>query len=240
MITNKMTNNINDISLRQASIITGIGLLIINILAPFGHISINNLIVPGDAAATASKIAASEGLFRISICCLLINAVLDIVVAWALYILLKPVNKSISLLSAWFRVAYTAILVVALSNLFSVLQLISGADYLAAFAPNQLHAQVMLIIDSFYNVWDFGLAIFGVHLLFLGYLVFKSGYFPKFLGILLLIAGFGYLHDPIGKILFPNYNITISEYLFIGEFLLIFWVLWRGFKGFDQKLEERQ
>lgn len=233
---NNMTVRINEISPRKAALVAGIGMLIISVLSPFGYAyAIMNQIVPGDAVATVSKIIASEGLFRAGICCLLINAVLDIVVAWALYILLKPVNKSISLLSAWFRLAYSAILVVALSNLFSALQLINSADYLAAFTPNQLHAQVMHVIDSFFNVWDFGLVIFGLHLLLLGYLVYKSAHFPKFLGILLQIAGIGYLHDPIGKILFANYGITISQYLFIGEFLLIFWVLHRGFKGFNQK-----
>ncbi len=232
MFQNEMTNNTNEISLRKASLISGFSLLIISILAPVGHYAIiQNLIVPGDAAATVSRIVASEGLFRIGICCLLLNAVLDLVVAWALYIVLKPVNKSVSLLSAWFRVVYTAILVVALSNFVNVLHLLGDADYLAAFESSQLHAQVMLLIDSYDNVWDLGYIIFGFHLITLGYLLFNSDYFPAFLGILVIIAGFGYLIDHIGIVLFSTYSFNISIYTFIGEVLLFIWLLIRGFKG---------
>ncbi len=164
-----------DISLRKAAIIGGFSLLIISILAPVGYYGlIQNLIVSGDAATTVSNIRASEGVFRIGICCLLINAVLDLVIAWALYIVLKPVNKSISLLSAWFRVAYTVMLVVALSNFVSVLQLLNDAKYLAAFGPNQLNAKAMLLIDTYGNVWNLGYVLFGFHLIILGYLVFKN------------------------------------------------------------------
>ncbi len=239
MNSDNQTTKFADTSLRQAAIIGGFALLIISVLAPVGHYAlIQNLIVPGDAAATVSKITASEGVFRIGICCLLINAVLDLVVAWALYIVLKPVNKSISLLSAWFRVAYTVVLVVALSNFVNVLQLLTGTDYLTAFGPEQLHAQVMLCIDAYDNVWNLGYVSFGLHLIILGYMIFRSGYFPKFLGILVEIAGFGYLIDSLGIVLFPNYSMNIAVYTFIGEPLLLIWLLMRGFKGFDLQSEE--
>ncbi len=239
MNSDKKAVRFTDVSLRQAAIIAGFALLIISILAPVGYYAlIQNLIVSGDAAATVSEITASEGLFRIGMFCLLINAVLDLVAAWALYIILKPVNKSISLLSAWFRVAYTVMLVVALSNFANVLQLLSGADYLAAFEPNQLHAQVMLFIDVYHNVWDLGYVLFGFHLIILGYLIFKSSYLPKVLGILVEIAGLGYLIDSLGIVLFPNYSMNIAIYTFIGEMLLYIVLLWRGFKGFDLKPED--
>lgn len=237
MNSDKEIVRFTDVSLRQAAIIGGFALLIISILAPVGYYGlIQNLIVSGDAATTVSNIKASEGVFRIGICCLLINAVLDLVVAWALYIVLKPVNKSISLLSAWFRVAYTVMLVVALSNFVNVLQLLSGA---ATFETNQLHAKVMLLFATYENVWNLGYVLFGFHLIILGYLVFKSGYLPKFLGILIKIAGFGYLIDAMGTVLFPNYSLNIAIYTFIGEPLLLIWLLMRGFKGFGKKSEER-
>jgi hypothetical protein len=122
---------------------------------------------------------------------LLINALLDIVVAWALYILLKPVNKSLSLLTAWLRIVYAAILGIALVNLTNVIQLLSGAGYLVAIETNQLNAQVMLSLNTFNDGWNVGMVIFGFHLLLLGYLVFKSGFIPKFIGILIIIASFG-------------------------------------------------
>ncbi len=189
-----MTNRSADISLRQAAIVAGGGLLIMAILAPLAEFfARQSLIVPGDAATTAHNIMANEGLFRIAICSYLIVAILDVVVAWALYVLLKPVNKSLSLLAAWFRVVYAAILGIALHNFFSVLLLLSDADYLTVFETDQLYAQVMLFLNAFSYGWLIGLVFFGLHLLVLGYLVLESDYIPKILGVLLMIAPVGYL-----------------------------------------------
>ena len=134
--------------------------------------------------------------------------------------------------------AYAVILVVALSNFVNILQLLSGAEYLAAIEPNQLYSMVMLHITTYDNVWNLGYVLFGFHLIILGYLVFKSGYLPKFLGILIKIAGFGYLIDALGSVLFPEYILNITVYTFIGEPLLLIWLLIRGFKGFGEKSEE--
>jgi hypothetical protein len=135
-------------------------------------------------------------------------------------------------------VVYGAIFAVALNNLLNVLKHLSGADYLKAFDVDQLYAQVMLSLSAFRSGWELGLVFFGLHLLVLGYLAFNSGYIPKWLGVLLIVAGLGYLMDSFGKILLPNYNLTIAAFTFIGEPLLIFWLLWKGIKGFDKKLEQ--
>jgi len=236
MNTNVSTSKYMDISLRTSAIVAGLGLLFMTILAPIANFGvIEKLIVPGNAASTANNIMASAGLFRIGIGVFLIVAILDVVVAWALYVLLKPVNNSISLLAAWFRVVYATILAFALSNLLIVLQLLNGTDYLEAFETNQLYAQVMLFLNAFSDGWDLGLLIFGLHLLILGYLAFKSGYIPKILGILVIVAGLGYTIDGVGKFLSPNYTLSLAMFTFIGEVLLIFWLLWRGIKGFDKE-----
>ncbi len=94
---------------------------------------LQSLIVPGDATTTANNIMANELLFRSGIVSWLIVLTCDVVVAWALYVLLKPVNKSLSLLAAWFRLVYSTIHGIALLNLIFVLQLLSGADYLTVF-----------------------------------------------------------------------------------------------------------
>jgi hypothetical protein len=162
-------------------------------------------------------------------------AVLDVIVAWGLYVLLEPVSKNLALLAAWFRLVYAAVFAIALNPLLGVLQLLEGKTYLQAFETNQLHAQVMLSLSAFKSGWDLALVIFGFHLVVLGYLAFKSGFIPKWLGFLLEIAAIGYLADGFGKLLIPNYTISISTFTFIGEFLLIFWLLWKGIKGFNEK-----
>ncbi len=231
MNSNKIPNRIADVSLSKSAIIAAIGLLAMAILAPIANFSIlKGLIVPDNAAKTVSNIVASEGQFRIGICCFLIVSVLDIIVAWALYVFLTPVNKSLSLLTAWFRIVYATLLGVILIYLIHVLQLLSGADYLTVFESDQLQAQVMLSLNTFTSGWEFGLIIFGVHLLLLGYLVFKAGYMRKILGILIILASLGYLIDGFGKLLSSHYNISISMFTFIGEVVLIFWLLIKGRK----------
>jgi hypothetical protein len=230
------TAQFTDVSPRTAATVAGLGLLLMAILAPFANFyALGNMVVANDAKATADNIAASNGLFRSGIACFLVVAVLDVIVAWALYVLLEPVNKNLSLLAAWFRVVYAAVFTITLMPLLAVLHLLSGAESLKGLETNQLNAQVLLSLSAFKSGWDLGLVIFGFHLLALGYLIFKSGFIPKWLGILVGIAGVGYLVDSFGKILIPDYNITVAMFTFVGEFLLIFWLLWKGIKGVVQQ-----
>ena len=101
-----------------------------------------------------------------------------------------------------------------------------------------MYAQVTLSLGAFRSGWDIALVFFGLHLLVLGYLVFTSGYSPKWLGIFVIVAGLGYLVDSFGKILLPSYNLTIASFTFVGEVLLMIWLLWKGIKGFDKELEQ--
>jgi hypothetical protein len=96
---------------------------------------------------------------------------------------------------------------------------------------DQLHAQVMLLLNAFNDGWLIGLVFFGVHLLVLGYLVYKSGFIPKILGILLMLAPVGYLVDSFGNFLVPNYDANIAMFTFIGEALFMLWLLFKGGRG---------
>ncbi len=226
-----MIKSINDISLSRAALVAGIGLLLMTTIFILADIfAFRSLIVPGDAAATANNIMAEEILFRIAICSFIIVAILDLVVAWAIYILLKPVNKSLSLLAAWFRLVYAAILVIALLNLVIVLLLLSGANYLVVFDTEQLHAQVLLFLNAFDELWAIGLILFGFHLIILGYLVFKSGYISRIMGILLIAAGLGYPVSNFAKLFFPNFDASLIMFLGWGELLFMFWLLFKGAK----------
>ncbi len=222
------------VSLGKMAIITGIGLLLMAIIAPIANFNIfPRLIVTSDPEATANNIISSIGLFRLGILCFLIVAILDIIVAWGLYILLKPINKNISLLIAWFRIVYAAILIFSLNNLFNVLQLLNGSDILKVFQTEQLYAQVMILYNSFNSGWELGMIVFSIHLVGLGFLMIKAKYIPKLIAILIIIAGFGYLIDGIGKTLSSNYNIEIAMFTFAGEVVIILWLFWKGIKGFN-------
>jgi hypothetical protein len=220
-----------DHSQRKVALLAGLALLFLAVLAAFANFGVlKSLVVPGDATATANNILGSEGLFRAGIAAFVIVAILDVVVAWALYVLLRRVSDNLALLVAWLRVAYAAVFAYALVNLLDVAQLLHGADA-PAVQSGQLQAQVASSIASFDNGWALALAIFGLHLVGLGALLFRSVAFPRFLGALVILAGAGYLGDSFGKILVPDYALTISVFTFVGEALLIVWLLWIAIKS---------
>lgn len=224
-----------EISPRLVALIAGIGLLLMAILAPLAHFGVlQNLIVPAEGAATVENIAGSEGLFRLSIAALLVVTFLDILLAWALYTLFRPVNAAVALLVGWLRLAAPAVFAVALANLLDVANLVGGAAA-SALPAAQLQTQVMASVSSFNSGWDMSLAIFGLHLLGLGYLLYRSADFPRFLGVLVVVAGGGYLADSFSRILAPDFEFTFSLFTFVGEALLILWLIGRAVTGFPSQ-----
>jgi len=171
--------------------VAGILYLIIAIAAIFGPTFVrSNLIVPGDAATTANNIMASQSLFRAGIVSYLVIFLSEIVLSVLLYVLLKPVSKTLSLIAMVFRLAMTTIHGINLLNQFFALLLLSGAGYLTVFETDQLHTLVLLFLNAHEYGWWIGIVFFSLHVFLLGYLVFKSGYFPRILGVLLTFPEF--------------------------------------------------
>jgi hypothetical protein len=209
--------------------VAGVGILLLAVLAAVVNVVvIGGLITQGDAGRTASDVLASEGLFRLGTAALVAVVILDIVVAWALMIFFGPVDQALSRLAAWFRLGYAAIFAVAIGQLIGVPRLLSDNQYLTTFSIEQRHTQALVDVKAFQDIWHVGLALFGVHLILIGYLAFKSGYVPRFLGVLLGIAGGGYLFDTFGGLVVANYSVNISAFTFIGEAALMVWLLIKG------------
>jgi hypothetical protein len=212
-------------------LVAAFSLLLMALLAPFAQFGVlQSLIVPTDTAATTNNIAASIGLFGAAIAAFLVVAILDVVAAWGMYVLLRPVNERVALLVAWLRVVYAVVFAYALVNLLDVAQLVNGATA-ATLQSDQLHMQVATSVTAFRNGWDLALAIFGLHLVGLGGLLYRSVDFPRFLGALVILAGIGYLADSFGRILVPGYTLTISMFTFVGEALLIVWLFKLAIRG---------
>lgn len=169
----------------------------------------SKLIVWSDASATVNNIKASETLFRLGILSGLICYTTFLLLPPVLYKLLKPVNKTYALLMVVLAVVSVPISFVNILNKFTVLTLISNADYLKVFEADKLQAQVMLSLDSYSSRNQVASIFWGLWLLPFGYLIFKSGFLPKILGILLMVGCFGYLINFIGNFLFPNYGETV-------------------------------
>ena len=237
-------------SIKKTARFAGLVYLLIAIIAILANsFVLESLIIPGDAATTANNIMANELLFRSAIASFMVLVILDVVVAWALYILLKPVNKNLAMLAAWFRVVFATILGIALHNFLSVLQLLSGADYLKVFETEQLEAQAMLFLNAFNYTWLIGLTIFGLHLFILGYLIFQSSYIPKIIGILLVVSSLGYITDSFANFLLPNYAdyealflLIVAIPAIIGELSLTFWLLLKGvnIKHWERRVAQAQ
>jgi hypothetical protein len=215
-------------TLRTAALVGGFGLLAMAVIAVFANfVVVEALVTPGDPATTAADIMASQTLFRLGIVGWVAIAVLDVVVAWALFRFFAPADEGISRLAGWLRLVYGGILLVATSHLTGAVRLLdNGTEQLAAFTVEQLQAQALLHTAAFTDLWDAGLVLFGLHLVALGYLAYRSGYVPKFLGVLLGIGGLGYVVDSVTAVLGQPTNLAVV--LFIGEFLLAIWLVVRG------------
>lgn len=231
-----MSNSASDILPRQAAKTAGAGYLVIFFLAIFANFFVvNGLVVPGDAAATAANIAGATGLFRGGLVSFTVVFIADVFIAWALYIVFRPVGRDLSLLAALFRVVYTVFLGVGLVFFFLVLRLVSGAEYLSAFNAEQLNAQVMAYIDGFSYLWLIGLVAFGVHLILVGNLILRAGYISRFLGIVLMVAGAAYILDTLAHAVLVNYEsykniflVIVAVPSVIGELSFTIWLLVKG------------
>lgn len=220
-------------SIERTARVAGLLYLIIAICAgfSFGYMR-STLIVPGDAAATVSNLMASEWLFRLGIVSDAVVFLAEIVLIALLYALLRPVSKTLSLAAAFARLAMTIMQGMNLLNYFFVLLLLSGAGYLTVFEPDQLQALVLLFLNAYEYVALIWGTFFGLHTLLLGYLVYKSGYFPRILGVLLVFASIGYLTDSFGNFLWPQYDALYASAVVVlallGELPFTFWLLIKG------------
>jgi len=227
-----MTTRTIEISPRVYGRIGGILYLGIIIVGALDQIFIRGrLIASGDAVSTAKNIMAAESLWRIGIAGDIIMHVFDIPVMLVLYILLKPVNKNLALLAVLFNIIQTAVLVANKLNLFMPLFLLGSVDYLKAFEPSQLNALSYLFVRAHDIGFGIGLIFFGFACLVYGYLLFRSGYFPRAIGVLILIAGLSYLTNSFTLILAPAYAgivLPILGLALIGELSLGLWLIVKG------------
>ena len=187
-----------------------------------------NIIVPGDAATTVNNITASESLFRLSLVSDLIRQAFMMLLPLVLYKLLKPVDRDIAMLMVIFALVSVPITMLNELTHYAALLLSSGADYLTAFEADQLQAVVMFFLDL-RQYGTFIPQVLSLWLFLLSYLVFRSGFLPRILGILLMIGGLGYLIQAVLFLLFPDFDaIIFGLFAFVGELLFYLWLLIKG------------
>jgi hypothetical protein len=216
-----MKNLFADLSIRKASIFVGIGFIIMFLLALFADgFVLQSLVVLGDATTTADNIKANELLFGLGIASYIIILALDVVIALALYVILKSVNKNLSKLAAVLRLLYTGIMGIS------------------------LFALVLLFSNEYFYGKLIAYVFFILHVFVLGYLVFKSSYIPKSLGAFLIIASFCYIILLYGEYIFSKELFDVLVLIVMipatfAELSLGIWLLFRGGKTSEMKNKDK-
>lgn len=226
-------------STKKTARIAGVLYLVNAVTGFFGIIYVpGRLIVSSNATATADNILASERLFRLGIAAQLICAVEFVYLFWILYRLLGGVNKTHASLMVILGVAFVPIMVLNTLNEIGALMLLHGADFQSMLDNRQLEAMAMLLLDLHRYGYVVGW-IFGIFHFHFGILVFRSGFLPRILGVLLIAACFGYLAVSLTPFLLPGYANIVGRFasipLALGEPAIILWLLIMGAK--DQPLQ---
>jgi hypothetical protein len=218
-------------SSRTTGLVAGTALLVLAVLAGFANfVVVQGLVTEGDPARTAADILGSQGLFRLGVLSFYVVVVLDIVVAWGLYQFFAPAQRAASLVTAWFRIIYAGGFLVAAGYLATALEPLTSSSY-AGFTETQRHTLASSRIETFETIWSATLALFGIHLALLGYLMLRrQGWAARIIGVLLGVAGAGYLFNSTARLLLPNLDVDVASVTFVGEVALMVWLLVRGLR----------
>jgi hypothetical protein len=188
----------------------------------------SKLIVSADATATAANLRNFDFLYRLGFASFLIESLCDTTLALILYVLLKPVNKQLSLLAAFFGLMATATFAFAELFYFAP-QLILGRTYLNSFTPDQVNSLALLSLKFYGYAGMLTTAYYGVAWIVRSYLIFYSGYLPKFLGVLMAIGGIGFVVRNFLLILAPAYaSDVLLMLMFPGGLIMAVWLLVKG------------
>ena len=210
--------------------IAGVLFLVSMVAGGFGEAYVpSKLIVSADAAATAANIRSFDFLYRLGFASFLIESLCDITLVLILYALLKPVNKELSLLAGFFGLMGTALFAFAELFYFAPPLIMGGAGYLKTFSPDQLNALVLLSLKFYGYAGMIFTAYYGMAWIVRAYLIFRSGYLPKFLGVLMAIGGIGFVARNFALILAPAYaSPVLLMLMFPGGLILTGWLLVKG------------
>ncbi|KHL15757.1 uncharacterized protein DUF4386 [Mumia flava] len=212
---------------RRLARFTGALYLLLAVLGMLGPLTLESLLVPGDAVATADGLAQSQGLFGLSLGAWIGITVIDVVVSVTLLAVLAPLGAVRALLSSVFRLVYTVMMAAGLVHLFAAYGVVAGT----AATPGS-DAEVLASLETFSTGFLVALVLFGVHLVLLGELLLRSRAVPRVLGGLLVVAGIGYVVDSLASLLAPSYGGVLPVVLLtpavVGEVGLALWLLVRG------------
>ncbi len=209
----------------------GIFLILTMVGGWFGEVQIPSQFLAGDATATAAQLRDNDGLFRLGFAAYLVEAFSDLVLAWLFYVLLRPVHRDLALLSAFFGIVSMSLFAVTKMFYFSAPMFLRESGYLTAFPPEQLEALAKVFLSLYAGLSGLFMLFYGTAWIIRGYLTFRSTYLPRFLGVLMVVAGTGFVAKNITKVLAPAWS---SDLLLAPMFLnVVVLALWMLLKGVD-------
>ena len=216
-------------SIQTYARVTGLLLALSMVFGFLGEWYIPSQFMSADAATTAQRITSSPLLYRFGFATYLVEAICDIGLALLFYVLLKPVSKPLALAAAFFGLVSTALYGVAEIFYFAPTILLSNASYMKAFSPDQLNALTMVSLRLFSRVGMIFLSLYGIATILRGYLIYRSGYLPKLIGVLLMIGGVGFVAKNFTMVLAPAYssNVLIAG-MFPAGLALTLWMIVKG------------
>ncbi len=222
-----------DLDPRRLARIAGALYFVIIVSGLFSELVVRGtLIVPGDATATAANILAADALFRVGVVSDLVMFLADVAIAVALFLLFAPVSRALSAAAAAFRLTQTAVIGLNLLHQVAALLVLRHGGALTAFEPDQLDALALLLLELHRYGYLLGLVFFAGNLMVTGYLVYRSGFLPRTLGLLSVLAAAGYLTDTLMFVLLPGYDGAASDLVlapaFVAEIGFAAWLLIKG------------
>ena len=217
-------------SLRAYTRTAGLLFLLTIVGGGFGEMyAPSKLIASADAALTAEKLRSSETLFRVGFASYLVEGLCDVALAWILYVLLRPVHRDLALLAAFFGIVSTALFGFAELFYFSSTLVLRNADYLKAFSSEQRNALALLSLKTYALGGGIFMAFYGIAWLLRAYLIFRSGYLPRFIGFLFALAGLGFVLKNFTMVLAPKYGSDLFLLpMFVAVVSLTTWLLTKG------------
>jgi hypothetical protein len=220
--------DMTDTSVKTYSRAIGVFLILTMFGGWLGEVQIPSQFMTGDAATTAAKLRLDDDLFRLGFATYLIEAFSDLILAWLFYVILRPVHRDLALLSAFFGLVSMSLFAVTKMFYFSA-PLFLKSRYLTAFPPDQLDALAGAFLSLYGGLSGLFMLFYGTAWMLRGYLTFRSGYLPRFLGVLMAVAGLGFFTKNLTKLLGPTYSSDLLlAPMFLNVVVLAIWMLVRG------------
>ena len=231
---------VRGLSLKQAALVAGFTYLLNPVT--FAEAYVMPRLVAADPAETVRNLTAHPHLFSAAVLSYVISAIGDVVMAWALYALLRPIHRAFAMLGSLLQLVYAAVWLAAISNLGLIYRLVAVPDYARYTSPAGLPLQISELLGAYRSGWGLSLILFGLHLVLTGWLIARSSYLPRWLGWLLFVDGWAWVIDSVSVYLFPNANLQLLKAIFAAELIFMVWLLGWGWRLRDAAIltEERR